>query len=354
MTRIPRTSRARLLHLAVTAALILCTAALPVHAETEEKKLLEKIGVDSVEKTYRGQKIVIDFSRVTPQVSKLTIVHQLGGKERREYHSSRSVVVIDGDYFYQYHPARNLVVKRKLPGEGGYEALRKENLELTLRSYRFRTEPAEKIAGRETRLFEFSPLQEGSRPRRKVWVDVESGLVLRMEIFSAENKLFWMSVFEDIDFKPKVSPVSFSAPAPAGARVVESTEGRCLEIDEAQRVAQFAVGIPGYVPRGFVRKCIRAKKSGDYGEIQVLYTDGLSLLSLFQSSRFRDPLKDRKEGSRVLAVGDKEGELNRHGLLSALSWPSTWAQLTLIGEISSEEMVKVGESVTPARKLSRP
>lgn len=353
MTRFPRIPRGRLLHLAAGAALILCTA-LSVHAETEEKALLEKIGVESVERTYRGQKIVIDFSRVTPQVSKLTIVHQLGGKERREYHSSRSVVVIDGDYFYQYHPARNIVVKRKLPGEGGYEALRKENLELTMRSYRFRTEPAEEIAGRETRLFEFSPLQERSRPRRKVWVDTETGLVLRMEIFSAENKLFWMSVFEDIDFTPKVSPASFSAPAPAGARVVESTEGRCLEIDEAQQVAQFAVGIPGYVPRGFVRKCIRAKKSRDYGEIQVLYTDGLSLLSLFQSSRFRAPLKDRKEGARILAVGEKEGELNRHGLLSALSWPASWAQLTLIGEISSEEMVKVAESITPARELPRP
>ena len=68
--------------------------------------------------------------------------------ERREYHASRRVVVIDGAYLYQYHPSRNLIVKRKLPGDGGYDALRKENLELTLKSYSFRTEPAEEIARR--------------------------------------------------------------------------------------------------------------------------------------------------------------------------------------------------------------
>lgn len=323
-------------------------------AGEEEKKLLEKIGVESVEKTYQGQKVVVDFSRVTPRASKLTIIHQLGGLERREYHSSRSVVVIDGNYFYQYHPARNLIVKRKLPGDGGYEALRRENLELTLKSYSFHTEPAEQIAGRETRLFEFSPLQEGSRPRRKVWVDTETGLVLKMEIFSAENKLFLMSFFEDIDYRPEVSPASFSVPNPTGVRVVESTEGRCLEAENARAVADLPVELPAYVPQGFVRKCIRAKKSRDYGEVQILYTDGLSLLSVFGSSRFRGAGTKDSEAAEEVAVGDAEAKLNRHGLLRALSWQSPWAHMTILGEISKEELIKVAESITPARELSRP
>jgi outer membrane lipoprotein-sorting protein len=354
LIRIFRASLRRFLPPAA-AVLVCCTlVAPPAHAGSEEKALLEKIGVESVERTYRGQKIVIDFSRITPQVSKLTILHQLDGKERREYHSSRSVAVVDGDFFYQYHPSRNLIVKRKLPGEGGYAALRKKNLDLTLQSYSFRTEPGEEIAGRETRMFEFSPLQEGSRPRRRAWVDTETGLVLRMEIFSPENKLYMMSVFENIDYMPKVSPASFTMPAPKGVRVVESTEGQCLGITEAAETAQFPVGLPEYVPRGFVRKCVRAKKSRDYGEVQVLYSDGLSLLSLFQSSRFRDPAAKMNKGSRTLAVGDRDGELRQHGLLAALSWPSPWAQLTLIGEISSVEMVKVAESITPVREPSRP
>lgn len=316
------------------------------------RHLLAHNGLTAVEKNYRGNQTIIDFSNVAPQVTKLTVMSQPGGKERREYHASRSVVVIDGDYFYQYYPEKNLAVKRKLPGD--YDNLRQDNLKQTLISYDLKNSPSEPIAGRQVRLYEFHPRQVDSRPVRKVWVDVETGLVLRMEIYSPDNRLFWLSVFEDIDYQSRVSPANFSLKIPAGVKVVESKEGRCLSREEAEEAAGMELGLPLYLPGGFVKKCVRARRADGYGEIQVLYSDGLSLLSLFESSRYR-PVKAAGPGRSVeIEVGGVPGVWRQLGLVSALHWQSSQANLTIIGEISRDELLKVAESIYPLRELSRP
>jgi len=317
------------------------------------KELLAHIGLNAVERNYLGDKVVIDFSRMTPQVTRLSVLHQTGGKERRVYQASDSVVVIDGDYFYQYYPKKRVLVKKKLPGEGGYESLQRENLKQTLVSYELRNSPSEAVAGRPTRLYEFVPIHAGTRPLRKVWVDVETGLFLRMEIYSPDDKLILLSAFEKISFQPEVTPASFTMEVPSGVRVVETEEGGCLEPDAAGRVAGFPVGLPDYLPGGFVRKCIRARKVKSFSEVQVLYSDGLSLLSLFQSSQGRLYGKEGP-GRSTVRVGDRDGSLYKLGLVSALSWKASWAHLTILGEMSQEEMLKVAESVHPLRELSRP
>ena len=318
------------------------------------KELLAHVGLSAVERNYLGNKVVVDFSRLTPQVTRLSVLYQTGGKERRVYQATDSVVVIDGDFFYQYHPKKNLLVKKKLPGEGGYSTLQRENLKQTLVSYELRTSPSEAVAGRATRLYEFIPRRAGTRPLRKVWVDVETGLFLRTEIYSPDDKLILFSAFEKVDFQPKVTPASFSMEVPSNVRVVEAEEGDCLEPDEAMRIAGFPVGLPDYLPWGFVRKCIRARRVNTFSEIQVLYSDGLSLLSIFESSKGRPYGKEGPKGSTGVRVGEYSGNLYHLGLMSALSWKASWAHLTILGEMSREEMLKVAESVHPLRELSRP
>ena len=58
------------------------------------------------------------------------------------------------------------------------------------------------------------------------------------------------------------------------------------------------MALPAYLPEGFDRQCIRARRQRDYGEIQVVFGDGLSLLSLFESTSFREPAADAGSASR--------------------------------------------------------
>jgi negative regulator of sigma E activity len=340
----------------VGAVVLLLAAAVPLApsatSAADGKELLRRLGVTATEMNYRGRQMVIDFSRLTPQVTKLTVVHQLGGNERREYHGSRSFSVIDGDYFYRYHPAKNLVVKRKLPGEGGFDSLRKESLEQTLASYHLESSPSEPIAGRKAHMYAFLPKKAGSRPGRKVWVDVETGLILKMEIYSPDEKLFHLSVFEEIEYRQSVNPASFTMPIPEGVRVVEVGEERCSSPAEAETIAGFPLTLPGYLPEGFVRKCIRALRSISHGEIKVLYSDGLSLLTIFERSRF-SPISGPNSGLPV-RVGERSASLYRMGLVSALNWESSGTYLTILGELPRQELLKVADSVRPFREHSRP
>ena len=76
---------------------------------------------------------------------------------------------------------------------------------------------------------------------------------------------------------------------PPDVTVVEAGAEPCLEPAEAERLAGLPVALPAYLPEGFERQCIRARRRRDYGEIQVVFGDGLSLLSLFESTSFREP-----------------------------------------------------------------
>ena len=125
-----------------------------------------------------------------------------------------------------------------------------------------------------------------------VWVDAATALILRTEVYGTNNRLAWLSVFEELEYRPRFDAAAFMRPGPPDVTVVESEAEPCLEPAEAERVAGLPVALPAYLPEGFDRQCIRARRRRDYGEIQVVFGDGLSLLSLFESTSFREPAAD--------------------------------------------------------------
>jgi len=220
-------------------------------------------------------------------------------------------------------------------------------------SYAVRSLPAGPIAGRRSRAFEFTPRRYGSRPRRVVWVDAETALILRTEVYGTNNRLAWLSVFEELEYRPAVDAAAFSRPGPPDVTVVESDVGPCLEPAAAERLAGLPVALPAYLPEGFDRQCIRARRQRDYGEIQVVFGDGLSLLSLFESTSFREPAAGRGPGSAV-AIGHATGRWHDLGLVTGISWRAPWGHLALLGELSRAELHKVAGSVRARQELSPP
>lgn len=299
---------------------------------------------------YRGRKVVVDFTRRGPQVTSMSVLCQPGGGERRELHATRGVLVVDGHTVWQYQPERGIVFKRPARPEGG-EVLRPEQVRRALASYAVRLVPSGRIAGRESRAFEFSPRRAGTRPRRLVWVDAETGLVLRTEVYGTDNRLSRLSVFEELDYHPAIDPSAFRMQVPAGARVVESDAEDCLEPREAGRLAGLPAPLPAYLPQGFVRQCIRARRQSDYGEIQVIFGDGLSVLSLFASTSFHDPGAGAAPVAAT-AVGSGTGRWYENGLVSGLAWREAWGHLALLGELSRSELYRIASSVRPQPELS--
>lgn len=300
---------------------------------------------EPVESAYRGRKVVIDFSRLTPQVTSITVLREPGGKERREFPSSRGVIITNGSVVWQYLPARRVVVRRPVRRGERTDVLRAEQLRQAEGSYQVRGAPVEgSIAGRPSFLVEFTPRQPGTRPLRRVWVDADTGLVLRTEIYNSENRLSWLSAFEQIDYRSSARPGDFQPP-PGIPEVEAAEEEHCLSPREAEEASGLAVRLPRYLPAGFAQTCIQVRRHHDYGEVQVVFSDGLSLLSLFESTHFREPGGGSGEPETPVGVGQLPGRWYDLGLVTALAWGRPGTYFALLGELSRDELLKVGVSV---------
>lgn len=301
---------------------------------------------------YRGRKVVIEFTSRGPRISSLSVLCQPGGRERRELHETRGVQVLDGEYSWQYFPERDVVLKRPAGAEGG-EVLRPEQLRRAITSYAVQVVPSGPIAGRRSRALEFIPRVAGSRPRRVVWVDAATALILKTEVYGTNNRLAWLSVFEELEYRPSFDAAAFMRPGPPDVTVVAVAAEPCLEPAAAERLAGLPLALPAYLPEGFDRQCIRARRQRDYGEIQVVFGDGLSLLSLFESTSFREPATEAGAAASV-AVGHVEGRWHDLGLVTGISWHAPWGHMALLGELSRSELHKVAGSVRTRPELYPP
>jgi outer membrane lipoprotein-sorting protein len=302
---------------------------------------------------YSGRKVVIDFTSHGPQVTSMSVVCQPGGRERREMRATHGVLIVDGESAWQYFPERGIVVKRPARGEGG-ELQQPEQVRRALASYTLQVVPVGLVAGRASRALEFVPRRVGTRPRRLVWVDAETGLILRTEVYGTDNRLSRLSMFEELDYHPVLDASAFRMQVPAGVRVIETDAGSCVEPAEAGRLAWLPVPLPAYMPDGFARQCIRARRERDYGEIQVVYGDGLTVLSLFASTSFREPAGNPHHAVAAADAGTgvSGGRWYQSSLVNGLAWRAPWAYLALLGELSRPELARIAESVGGQPELS--
>ena len=283
----------------------------------------------------------------------MNVLCQPGGLERRELPSTHGVLITDGKSVWQYLPERGVVLKRPASSDAA-RCCARSSCSARSPATRSASVPSGPIAGRPSRVVEFTPRQAGSRPQRLVWVDAETGLILRTEVYDSEqaasrgsrSSRSW-STGRPSTRRPSRMRV------PPGVRVVEAGAETCLEPAEAERVAGLPVGLPDYLPAGFARQCIRARRQRDYGEIQVVFGDGLSLLSLFESTSFRDPVDDpagasagrRRPRDRALArPRARDGDL----LARAVGAPRAARRALPV------EMHKVAGSVRRQPELSAP
>ncbi|MFQ5893624.1 MAG: hypothetical protein ACE5H5_04855, partial [Nitrospinota bacterium] len=106
----------------------------------------------------------------------------------------------------------------------------------------------------------------------------------------------------------------------------------------------FPVGQPTSLPPGFALVGARLKSRGPEAELRLLYSDGLSTISLFQR---RQSLPLRTHGPRAtpVALGEANGKLYRFGLLSMVEWERPPVSFTMVGEVSTEELLATARSI---------
>ena len=134
-----------------------------------------------------------------------------------------------------------------------------------------------------------------------------------------------------------------------------------MDLAKIRKAAQLDVVVPERDPSGFALQSIHIIKFGERKNVQLSYTDGLAMLSVFQSSSdegrrgglFGRRRAGRREGKRQempprrggrtekVDVHGTECEIISRGSMFIFRWNNNGIYITLMGELERKEMIKI-------------
>lgn len=315
--------------------------------------LLLRMATADLKNSYRGDKTVLILSPSNPRVFQFAIVHAPPNLENRRFKEGASdheaELLSDGHYLWQYFPGRHEVIRRPLPSlEEKKESVRK-TLAMILKNYEVAPpQPGPRIAGRASVVLDFVPRFDPRRPRRKIWLDRRRGIPLRTEVFGLKDRLSLVSYFESIRFDPSLAPDEFVLKVPQGTEVRAVDEVATPTIGELDARMGLKVLVPGYVPRGFALMNLHMVLRTGARVAHLQYSDGLSFLSLFESTGKGGHRRPWESGSpRIVDLGGKSGTLYNLGLLRVVRWSVPGLHLTVVGDLGDGELERFARSVGP-------
>lgn len=210
--------------------------------------------------------------------SSQVIVCRKPGAGRWEYQSPalRGLVVIEkGSEVIRLDPSRKTAtVERTHAGTAA--------LDLLLKNHDVTAEKAEDVAGRAADVLAVRQRQSG-RLAKKVWVDRETALIVRSESYDSDGKLASLTVYDNIEWNPKLDDSLFEAPAGWQRIGADNDRERHWERDALSKEVGFEVREPAYVPAGYTLdgfhlfRCRRGIASA-----HLRYVDGLKSISIFE------------------------------------------------------------------------
>lgn len=249
-----------------------------------------------------------------------------------------------------------------------------KNIQRLLRNYDIRVLDGGSIADRSTYLLEIDPKVAG-KPSRKIWVDAEMSVILKVEHYDSQKRLRGFYSYNKIDFAPEIDEAVFrkgrrtgngkSQRPERGRKELWSANQGKPDLGKIRKAARLDVIIPNQLPAGFALQSIQALSFGERRNVHLRYTDGLAVLSVFQSSsegggrggrrggrgegrpqRPGGPQKpDRPPGAdaatKKISVDGVECEMMSRGPMVILRWNYKTVFFTLMGELEQEQMTEI-------------
>ncbi len=202
------------------------------------------------------------------------------------------------------------------------------------------------IAGRETRLILITPKIKSGR-KVKNWIDKETGVTLRKEIFRSFGEeltpLFEMH-FSNIDYDPPENPDLFRVKEkrhhPQGMKTIEFAT-----IEEAKKSIRMPFLAPDYIPDGYQLDRMRVTRERKNVTVHMNYNNGINSFSIFQTRGpvppyFRKIFMKKSEDNTIEILRENRTILFRK--MGPIN-------LTLIGNCQKEVIKPVLDSFSPPK-----
>ena len=186
--------------------------------------------LDEAARRYREvSAICADFEQVI-EVRQLRLTIESAGRicqQRPNLLSMRftdpdgDMVIADGEYVWVYYPSLDEQQVNRFPAAGspGREDFFREFLEDPGTKYDAEEGGIETVGGRNCRVVVLMPREGASYRRARLWLDVQSHVIRRVEIHEQSDNVRTLTL-SDIDLSSTPDPALFVFEVPEGARVM--------------------------------------------------------------------------------------------------------------------------------------
>ena len=356
--------------------MLVCLLCLPELARADIPKpedALQKLIQSTETVNFVGKRVIMSYTPNGAMVREELVTRKAPNKKRIEVLSppAMSGVVI---LFSGKEPGRGIMLNRKdgppmqdrkkmrkrppfpPPPINEIDEFPEKNTQVLLRNYNILVLYGGHVARHNTYLLEIEPKLFG-KPSRKVWIDTITSVPLKMEHYDSQRRLRWVFAYNEINFRPKIDDVVFQQqlPPPPERRREKREHDELwsygkgkLDINKIRTTAQMKIMAPEQLPDGFDLQNVRLIRFDGRRSVHLTYSDGLTILSAFQSQSSDEKHKDEPpwEHDNVgnITVKGVGIEVILGGTMIIFRWNFENVETTLIGELSLSEMVKIAGS----------
>jgi sigma-E factor negative regulatory protein RseB len=197
-------------------------------------------------------------------------VEMLDGQMRLSYRHN--------DWVYTLWPqSRVAVIEERDPRQA---SLRQVIEPRAADQYDVREQGSERVAGRDAQVLLLSPRDE-QRFAQRVWIDRQSGLMLRADVLGPSRQVLESSAFSEVEIGVKSRPLSVLQP-------MKRLEGY-RQVRPAQTSTQLEAegwslkpSVPGFVLASCAKRSLDPANAGSAATVlQAVFSDGLTHVSVF-------------------------------------------------------------------------
>lgn len=217
---------------------------------------------------------------------------------------------------------------------------------LLARNFRLKVGKSASIAGHGATVVEVLPLH-GERDSQRMWLDQATGLPLKIERRDSRGQLVETSEFRSLKAPVTLAADAFEFTLPPGARITNNVQllasGR--DLSDLKADLPFPVRLPSYLPEGFEVMDVHLFEAHEVRSLHWRLSDGLEVLSLFQTARQHHA--EKPAGAETVAVGHGDGFVTHHGRHLMIGWETDAGAFTLIGDLPQQELLRIAASLNP-------
>ncbi len=213
-------------------------------------------------------------------------------------------------------------------------------------NYRAVRTGADDVADRRTDVVDLVSRYTGERAMR-LWLDVETHVVLAKEAYHSDGSLAWRTRFDDIRYTDAIPPQVFSESPPSGFEMVRGhSYDQVQSLPSAVPDAGFRPITPKFLPEGF--SLVGADVSTVKGtkNLHLFYSDGIRTLSLFENATGRATDFSGMRAHSTTFDGH-DARYVHDGPTTLVAWREHDLTFAVVGDLDLKELLQIATSVIP-------